>query len=225
MKRVAGLHLIANAALIALVYLWLGIRDAQASQIAVTVLLGAALIAGALFLHAGTRHWMRTNNWRVSQKELLGFALGITTLLICWWLLSLIPQDRAAQWTASFLTLHTRTPIRPERVASIFNALVWALKWFVIPILILREHRHPRFWLMLATALLLGVYIPQRLVHWTPNFKSTTAEILSMTLRWSVAYALATACWLTVLRFTALSATPQASPPPESTPPLATDTT
>ena len=203
MRRVASLHLIANAVLIALVYVWLGIRDARASQIAATVLLGAALIAAALFLHAGTWHWMRTGNWRISPKELLRFTLAIAAILICWWLLSLIPIDRAAQWTASFLTLHTRTPVKPEIVARVIAALGWILRWFVVPILILRQHRHPRFWLILAAALLLGVYLPQRLIHWTPNFKSTTAEVVSMTLRWSLAYVMATAAWLGVLRYTA----------------------
>ena len=211
MRRVASLHLIANAALIALVYVWLGIRDARASQIAATVLLGATLIAAALFLHAGTWHWMRTNNWRISPRELLRFTLTIAIVLICWWLLSLIPQDRAAQWTASFLTLHTRSPFKPESVARVIAALVWILRWFVVPILILRQHRHPRFWLILAAALLLGVYLPQRLIHWTPNFKSTTAEVVSMALRWSAAYVLATAAWLGVLRYTANSPLPPES--------------
>ena len=212
-KRVAGLHLIANAALIALVYVWLGIRDARASQIAATVLLGAALIAAALFLHAGTWHWMRTGNWRISPRELLRFTAAIAIVLACWWLLSMIPQDRAAQWTASFLTLHTRTPIKPETVARVLAALVWIVRWFVIPILVLRQHRNPRSWLILAAALLLGVYLPQRLIHWTPNFKSTTAEVLSMTLRWGLAYALATAAWLTVLRQTANAPRLDTQPP------------
>lgn len=200
MKRVFLLHLVGNAVLILLLYAWLGIRDARAVQIAVTVLLGAALLGAALWLHAGTWHWMRAKNWRVPFATLLRGAGGFLVFAVVLWLLSLIPVDAAALWTASLLTFKTRKPVTPESVGRVYAAAVWLLKWFVLPVILLGQWKRPRFWLLFAGVLLIGWYFPRRLVHWTPDFKTTTAEAASMLARWSVAYLLGIACWLAVLR-------------------------
>ena len=200
MKRVFLLHLVGNAILIGLLYLWLGIRDARALQILATVVLGAILVAGALYLHAGTWHWMRTSDWRVPRQTLIRFAAGILIFILIGWLLSLIPVDRAGQWTASLLTFKTRKPINPGNVTRFFRMALWIIKWFVVPVVILGEWKRPKFWLIWAGVLLVGWYIPQRLVYWTPDFKSTTAEVVSVILRWGLAYVLATVAWLFVLR-------------------------
>ena len=200
MKRVLVLHLIGNAVLILLLYAWLGIRDARVFQIAISVLLGVALLGAALWLHAGTWHWMRAQDWRVPSATLLRCAGGLAMFVGLLWLLSLIPLDKAALWTASLLTLKTRKQVTPDSVSRVYAAIVWLVKWFVLPIVLLGQWKRPRFWLVLAGVLLLGWYVPQRLMHWAPQFKSTTAEIASLMLRWSIAYMLATAGWLFLLK-------------------------
>ena len=205
MRRVFGLHLIANALLIVLVYAWLGIRDARAWQIVLTVVLGAALIAATVWLHAGTWHWMRTQNWLVSREDLLRFAGGLLLFVVALWLLSLVPLDRAAQWTASLLTFKSRKPVSPDSMRRVFGAALWIVKWFVLPVVLLGQARRPRFWLLFAGLVLIGWFLPQRLVHWTPDFAHTWEEVLSVILRWGVAYVLAVASWLWALRQTTVA--------------------
>ncbi len=200
MKRIFLLHLIGNAILIGLLYLWLGIRDARAVQILATVFLGAILVAGTLYLHAGTWHWMRTHSWQVPRPTLIRFAAGILIFIAIGWLLSLIPVGRIGLWTASLLTFKTRKPVNPDAVTRFFRTALWIVKWFFIPVFLFGEWRRPKFWLLFAGALLVGWYLPQRLVNWTPDFKSTTAEVISVVLRWGIAYILAIAAWLWVLR-------------------------
>jgi len=199
-KRVFVLHLIANAALIALLYVWLGIRDARAWQILITVMLGAVIVSAAVYLHAGTWHWMRARDWRVPPRTLLRFAGGLLLFAIAAWLLSLIPVERAGLWTASMLTFKSRKPVNPDTVQKMFGAAMWLLTWFVLPVVLFGKWRRWRFWLLWAAVLLVSWYVPRRLVHWTPDFKSTAAEVTSLMLRWGTAYLLAIAGWLTVLR-------------------------
>lgn len=200
MKRVFLLHLVGNAVLIGLLYVWLGIRDARALQILATVVLGAVLLAGTLYLHAGTWHWMRAHDWRVPPRTLARFAVGILIFTVIGWLLSLIPVDRAGLWTASLLTFKIRKPFNPDTVSRIFRTILWIVKWFIVPVFLFGEWRRPKFWVVCAGVLLVGWYVPQRLVYWTPDFKTTTAEVISVVLRWSMAYVLATAAWLFLLR-------------------------
>lgn len=200
MKRVFVLHLIANAALIALLYVWLGIRDAPAWQILLTLVLGAGIAGAAVYLHAGTWHWMRARDWRVPPRTLLRFAGGLLLFAIAAWLLSLIPVERAGLWTASMLTFKSRKPVSPETVQRMFGAAVWLLTWFMLPVALFGQWRRWRFWFVWAAVLLLGWYVPQRLVHWTPDSKSTAAEVVSVAIRWGAAYSLVIAGWLTVLR-------------------------
>jgi len=200
-KRVFGLHLAANAVLLALIYFWLGIRDARAWQVLLTLVLGTAIVASALWLHAATWHWMVARDWRVPRVTFVKFAVGFAIFVVVWWLLSLIPVSRGALWTASLATLKSRKPVTPESIERIFQAVLWLVRWFALPILLFRQWRNFRFWGLLAAVLLLSVYLPERLVHWTPGFKNTAAEVVSVLLRWGLAYGLAVAGWLAVLWF------------------------
>ena len=200
MRRVFALHLVVNAALIVLVYLWLGIRDAHAWQVVLTFTLGVVMVSAALHLHAGTWYWMRAGEWRVPRRTLLRCAAGLVIFAVAAWLLSFIPVERMGLWVASTFTFMSRKAVRPEMVQRLFSNLIWLLKWFVIPVILFGGWRRGRFWLLCAAVLLLSWYVPQGLVHWTPGFKSTAAEVASLAIRWSIAYVLCIAGWLLVLR-------------------------
>ena len=229
LKRLWLIQAGANLTLVALIYLWLGIRDARLSQLLATAILGALIAFIALWLHAsafayfaGGQPPVLTPVFRETIRRLAPFAVLVVLFLLVWWALNSLqaPLHRAAQWTASTLTFRSRKPVRPATVGAIFSWLLWLVQWVTVPILALpiaaavaksgwigfkpgafQRSRDWRFWFAYLIAIAGGFYLPYRLVHYAPALHGTAAELLSFVVRFGLAYFLVITGWLALAFF------------------------
>jgi hypothetical protein len=123
-------------------------------------------------------------------------------------------SSRPAFHIASFLTLKLRTPVKPSGVLTVFRAALWLVEWVVLPLVLLplasgvastgwqgfRECGallpQRRYWLLAPALLLCALWLPWRLVHWTPLTGAFGIELLSLLVRFTVAYLFFVGAWL-----------------------------
>jgi hypothetical protein len=131
-------------------------------------------------------------------------AIAIYSFLAWWAGYSVTPASKLASW----LTLKFRKPVRPATVLRYFNALLWMVRWVLLPADLLplfsgvasrgwrgfKEFGWRRYsrWYRLEVPLLTlcAVWAPFRLVDWVPRVKGFNMEMLSFGLRVGAAYIL-----------------------------------
>jgi hypothetical protein len=108
---------------------------------------------------------------------------------------------------ASFLTLKLHKPIKPASVLRVFGAILWLVRWVVLPVALLpmasgvadRGWRGIgeitwrsswRYWLAAPALLLAALWLPSVLLGWIPRAGSFTMEVVSFSLRALCAYLL-----------------------------------
>ena len=225
-KKIWALHLVANAAVVEGAYLWLGIGDASALQLAATVLFGVLLVAftvwlhGIVFAHFGEPELPLSRSFRTAWRHLLPLAAVAVVAVALYWLLEWL-LGRAyspAANTASWLTLHLHRPIRPALILSIITWKVRVLEWWVVPVLLLplvagiagdgwRGVARARFaclrtwtfWIGCPVLLLLAFYVPWRLIGWVPYQGGLGLEMTSFVFRWLIAWLLFVTAWFAVV--------------------------
>ncbi|MDQ6700952.1 MAG: hypothetical protein M3Z36_12300 [Acidobacteriota bacterium] len=240
MKRLWLIQAGANLMLIALIYLWLGLRDARVSQLLANAVLGGLIVFIALWLHASVFAYFAdgqppalTPVFRQTIRRVASFAVLVILFLFVWWALNELqaPIQRAAQWTASALTFRLRKPVRPGTVAVIYRWLLWLLQWVIVPILVLpiasavakrgwagfkteafQQSRNWRFWFKYLVVIAVGFYLPYRLIHYAPPLHNTVAELLSFAVRFGLAYFLVITGWL-ALAFFSSGGSPRSTQP------------
>ncbi|MGH9813596.1 MAG: hypothetical protein ACRD4T_10730, partial [Candidatus Acidiferrales bacterium] len=125
----------------------------------------------------------------------------------------------AADWLGSLLTMTLRTPVSPQSVAGVLNAILWVLTWVWAPLRLLplaaevsvngfggfrgarravaqRVFRRGRYWLAYVALLALGTWLPTVLIDWMPEVESLWAQATSLLLRFLAAYLLFVTAWL-----------------------------
>jgi hypothetical protein len=224
--KIWALHLVANAAVVAGAYLWLGIGDASALQLAATVLFGLLLVAFTVWLHGTVFAHFREPDLPLSQtcrtafRHLLPLTVIAVVAVALYWLLGWL-LDRAyppAATTASWLTLHLHRPVRPALILSIMTWKVRVVEWLVVPVLLLplvaaiagqgwrgfagksfALLRRWTFWIGCPVLLLLALYVPLRLIRWVPYEGGLGLEMTSFVLRWLVAWLLFVTAWFALV--------------------------
>jgi len=106
------------------------------------------------------------------------------------------------------LTLKLRKPVKPAAMLRVFNTALWLVRWVVLPVLILPVisaiavrgwrgfaalntlRRNWRFWLEAPLLLLAALWLPFRLMAWTPFMSGFWLEFFSLAVRGLVAYLL-----------------------------------
>jgi hypothetical protein len=106
------------------------------------------------------------------------------------------------------LTLKFRKPVRPATVMRWFNAVLWMVRWVLLPADLLPLfsgvaargwrgfnefgwRRYSRLYRLEVPLLTLcALWVPFRLVDWVPHVKSFSMEMASFTLRMVVGYLL-----------------------------------
>lgn len=225
MKRLWLLQAAGNALLFWCAFTWLGIRDSRASQLVETVLLGLAIVLPWLWLQDGTFAYCGDRSqglwgaFRRGARTLAIFAAVVIVFAVVFWSLGLLedPLRNAGQRTASWLTFHLRKPIKPATWIRTYLAVLWAVRWLILPAVFLPmaagaalngakglRRRAPRvFWLQYLAALLIGLYVPSVLLGWVPKLTGTAAQVMSFGLRLGLAYALLISAWVAVAFFSA----------------------
>lgn len=130
-------------------------------------------------------------------------------------------QDTVPTYLRSEFPAFLRRHITLSFLMTSFDVIIFILRWIVVPGLVLpfalnasnRGFRGfgPRgfstwrksifsraYWFVLALAAVVGIYITNELVGWTPDFRTSTYrhEILSMVVRLLISYCLALTAWM-----------------------------
>ena len=211
-----GLHLLGNALVLWLGYLWLSMPESDAFHLLGSVLVILLLVSTAVWLH-GTAFafFSRIPQFSLPQSAKVALrhlpvllVLVLVTLLLYYGLHRITNAlDEPAFQLASWLTLMTRKPVPPPAVLSLFRGIVWLLQWLALPALLvpaaaamaagnfrqwrLRAAKSLLWQSLIIFGLLLGaVWLPVRLLSWVPKMPNFSAEMASFLLRGAVSYLL-----------------------------------
>jgi hypothetical protein len=226
-------HVIGNALLLWFGYAWLGMSEANGLHLAGSAAVLLLFGLGALWLHgtalaffAQTPKTGFAAAARIALRRLPSlFALAIVVVLL-YILLSYCygAFDHSAFVIGSWLTMTLRKPVPPGRVLDCYHALIWILRWIVVPALALpvaarlvsnttpRLYRRWRYWLAAGALLLLAVWVPLKLLDWIPKVQGFGAEAASFVVRIGAGYLLFVAALL-ALEFLTSAGKPRASQP------------
>src|SRR5271157_5750288 len=223
------LNLVANAAALAAWYLWLLIPDAHGWQVAGSVLLAVCIIVLVLWLRAGTLAYFRVAAlresgavWRAfrhSLRHLVALALWVIVLAVvefCLWRLrSYAPQFGVWFWQKLPGWLRIGTP---RQYMQWSDWKLWFLIWMVVPAVwlpiattvaaagfgqrirhSLRVLKRPMYWLSFCVLMLIGAYVPYKLIWWIPAVADLRKQAWSMGLRFFAAYVIVSTAWIALV--------------------------
>jgi hypothetical protein len=211
------LHLPANALLLWLAYEWLSMAESTLARLAASAAAALLLLALACWLHGATFAGFRRGAgpgvaaaFRTALRNLLPLLLVALAAMalygfLAWWAdYSATPSARLASW----LTFHLRRPVKPAMVLRCFNAVLWMVRWALLPaeLLPLASGVAARGWrglgefgwrrdsrlyrLEVPLLALCALWLPFRLLHWAPRVSGFNMEMLSFALRAGAAYLL-----------------------------------
>ena len=222
------LNIVANAALMVAVYLWLVLPDMRAWQVALSAVLALVIIFCALWLRTGTFAYFRLTEFRENgtvwdcfrrtRVHILPFLLWTVPLACVEWCLfqalRYAPQFGVWIWQkAPFLRIGSPRTMNHIAEWCIGIAMFLALAcWLPIASSIaasgLRSHnfgrslrvvRHGAYWLWLIGLVVVGGYLPYRLIWWVPDITTLTGQAWSAGLRLAVAYLIVVSAWIALL--------------------------
>jgi len=208
------IHLVGNALLLWLGYYWLGVGESRAATL---IWSAAVLLHGATFVcfaGADLKSALRSTLRNVLPiLVIVCAATAIYLLLEQWADYSQQPAFRIASW----LTMKFRKPVKPTSVERIFNIVLWIVEWVVIPVFLVPifaaaasrgwrglRPRAPerRYWILCPVLLVLALWLPMRLITWTPYHGAFSLEMISFVFRAAAACLLFLFNWLLLARMT-----------------------
>jgi hypothetical protein len=227
------IQFIGNPLLVLLFAGWLLIPVANALYIILNALVAILLIAAITTLHGGTLNYFFENELSLNTPLKQGFSRAlrnIVPILICaaviYFLWTLADKFDALQETfptylRSTLSVSVRKHISLPALKNSFAVSAFALRWILIPGLILpfaaaasnngfrglaiggfRRMKNAigsfSYWLILTLAAVVGAYATQTILDSTPNFATSTYhhEMFSLVIRFVISYALALIAWM-----------------------------
>lgn len=178
-----------------LVWMWLGISDSSVLALAGSSML-IVLIAGGLVLLLATAFAASLYDLSHWRGALLLLFLGAVLIAAGVWLNSYGP--RVTNYLAAMGAKASNRVVRPQSIAWIYPGVIAALSlaifFALLPRLIMGLSRAAKlwqYWVLCPIALLIGVYIPWRLIWWVPKASTLAMQTTSMALRFKLAYLLA----------------------------------
>jgi hypothetical protein len=210
-------HLPANALLLWLAYEWLSLPESTTGRVVESAAAALFILAMACWLHGATHASFRRGAepgvgpaFRTALRHLLPLLLMAMAAIalygfLAWWAgYSTAPAAKLASW----LTFKFRKPVRPASVLRWFNAVLWMVRWVLLPADLLPLfsgvasrgwrgfgefgwRRYSRLYRLEVPLLALcAVWLPLRLLGWAPHASSFSMEMVSFTLRFAAAYLL-----------------------------------
>jgi hypothetical protein len=226
------LNFVANAAVLAVWYLWLIIPDAHGWQVAGSALIALIVVVSVLWLRAGTLAWFRIAEFRDQRRIWIAYrhawrhvlALGVWVLVfavlawILWGLYGYVPQF------AVWLRQKLGGGPTPRNIMRDVSWLLLLIGLFVLPGLWVpmattisavgfkAEHivqsrrvwRRAIYWLWFCILLGASVYIPYKLVWWIPDLQALRQQAWSMVGRFLLAYIIGVTGFIAVVWVAAL---------------------
>ena len=216
-RKFVLLHLPANALLLWLGYAWLSMGESSVPRLAGSLLAALAILLMASWLHGATFAAFRrgavpgvASAFRTVARHLVPILVVVLAAIaiygfLAWWSgYSVTPTAKLASW----LTFHFRKPVKPATVLRYFNAVLWMVRWVLLPADILPLfsgvasrgwpgfdefgwRRYPRLYRLEVPILtLMALWLPFRVINWVPHIEGFTAEMGSFVVRMVVAYLL-----------------------------------
>jgi len=220
------LNIFGNAALVACFYFWLLLPDAHGWQVGASAVLALVVIFFGVWLRAGSFACFRVGDFRENAAVWRAFrhALGHIIALVLWLiplaaveygLLSLriyIPQFGVWAWQKG-LRLGS-----PRQVSHVADWLLWFVIWLLpflwLPVAStvaavglkakrmsrsLRVLKRLAYWIWVVVLLIVGAYLPYKLVWWIPDLSTLGKQAWSAGLRFALAYLLLISAWVALL--------------------------
>jgi hypothetical protein len=208
-------HLVGNAFILWLGYLWLGMGESDSRHLWESAGLILFLVAATVWLH-GTAlvHFEGQGLSRAvgkSARNILPLIVfSMVTLAIYGGLVWLGQHyGLAAYDIGSAATMTLKHPLAPRTVGKFFEVVLWLLRWLVVPALLLpiasgvalegwqgwrwaRKPRNPRvvYWLEVVALLLCAIWVPFKLFFWVPKIDAFGGQMISFVARAGTAYLL-----------------------------------
>lgn len=229
------IQFIGNPLLFLLFAGWLLIPVANTLYIILNALVAILLIAATATLHGGTLNYFSENDtslYAPLKKTFLRALRNVVPILICaavlfllWMLMDKFDglQETFPTYLRSTLSASTRKHISVSTLTNIFGAAAFALRWILMPGLILpfaaagsnsgfhglavggfRRMKNAigsfSYWLILTLAAIVGVYATETILDLTPNFATSTYhhELFSLVIRLVISYTLALIAWMVI---------------------------
>src|ERR1017187_8033326 len=227
-RKLFVLHLVADALLLWLGYLWLGVGESTRALLLFSAVAAVGILALACWVHGATLVFFRKGDgpaigindaFRTALVPLPAPVAAAVLVLALYGFLAWAAEasGQPAFRLASWLTLKLRTAVKPTTVARIFLGGFWILRWVVLPVALLpmasgiaaRGWRGFaeftwrtgwRRWLEVPLLLVAGLLLPFALLSWVPEVSGFTLEVISFSLRALVAYILFVAALWTLER-------------------------
>lgn len=148
-KRLWIIHALADALLFTVFFYWLRIDDESGFHVAITVLLGAAIILCIMWLHAATLEYFHRAHRETSPNfsDAMRAALARVPAFLVWalifgYVLSIISgawdyDSQVGGYTRHLLPLFLRKHVSARNMTSAFVAIVFFLFYFLWPIVFL----------------------------------------------------------------------------------------
>jgi hypothetical protein len=216
-RMFCALQLVANALLLWLAYEWLAMSESTTVRLVWSGAAALAIVAVASLLHGATFASFREGaapgvgaSFRTALRHLLPLLLMVIAaiaiyMFLAWWSgYSVTPAAKLASW----LTLKFRKPVRPATVMRYFNAILWMVRWVLLPADLLPLfsgvasrgfrgfnefgwRRYSRLYRLEVPLLTLcALWVPFRLLNWVPKVNGFSMEMTSFGLRVVIAYLL-----------------------------------
>ncbi len=215
-------HLIANTMLLWLGYYWLGIGEASSSSLLWSAVIAVVLVCGACCAYGSALVFFEHQErcaiaaWRAALRNLLPLSLVAIALLALYYFLARWSDysSTPALHLASYLTLKSQRPVKPATVLAIFNAVLWLVRWMILPVFCLPMiaaitsrgwqgflsvgalARKWLYWIETPVLLFCAFAVPFKLLAWVPSVSGFGMETASFALRAAAAYFLFLAAWL-----------------------------
>ena len=186
------LHLVLNALLGLLFYQWLHIPDVKLWQVGATLVSGGVLLFALLWLHGATFAFFggEGSAWARGLRRLPLFAL--------WAVLFAVAVSVAARWPMVWIAV---------------AALLLPLAGFAVNGAgALASYKHWWYWVCALGLLVVGVYLPYKLVTWVPGVHGLTLQTISLVARAGIGYLLLVTAWL-MLAYVSVGGRPWAAQP------------
>lgn len=246
---VALINLIFTALLTSLAVYWLQIGDAKVYQLVWAAVLAILIAIGWWWLDSGTAAFFYRSArgddtvkgaYRQGFRRSLLFALVATVGIALWWLLDELhePANQYANYLYSTLSAANRGRVGYEGIQRAFSWLLDLAQWFLLPVLILpwitmlcgasltkESARHALgsykrlgYWIGIVLSVLLAIWIPMKFIEWRFG-TGLEGEMVSMIVRFALAYLFFIFGWLLALAVSAVSSLPErdVAPPGSAT--------
>jgi hypothetical protein len=187
------LQFLGGIAVLLMSWAFLNMPDQRAWQIVVSGVLALAVFGAAVWLMAA--NFARTP---------VASAACLITLILLFWVLSLLDGDLATP-IASWLSLETKKPVSPAAVGRWMYWILFAIRWLLLPLLIVPivlRARFRRFALLYLALFPVGIIAPHYIAHWVPKVSGLWPEVFSVIARFGLAYTLLIISWVTLGRAT-----------------------